>query len=166
MYCHKNFVRWFSLSLLVVALDQGTKAFVEYYLEPLQAIRLLSFFDLLLTYNPGAAFSFLHNASGWQRYFLIAVTIIVLAILMYWLCGLGSKQKVLALGLTLIIGGAIGNMLDRIITGKVVDFLSFHYATWYWPTFNLADAAISLGVGLLIIDIIFFDDRGESSSPT
>jgi len=153
--------RWLWLSALVVMLDQATKALAELYLDPLQSLRLLPHFDLGLTYNNGAAFSFLRDAGGWQRPFFIVVTVIVLVVLVRWLRHLGPGQKTLAVGLALILGGAIGNLIDRVATGQVVDFLDVYYGPWHWPAFNLADSAISLGVGLLLVDALFLG--GESS---
>lgn len=150
-----DYSRWLWLSALVAILDQVTKSLAELYLEPLQPLRLLSFFDLTLTYNTGAAFSFLRDAGGWQRYFFIVVTFGVLALLVRWLRHLRPGQKTLAAGLVFILGGAVGNLIDRVTTGQVVDFLDLHYETWHWPVFNLADSAISIGVVLLLVDALF-----------
>jgi signal peptidase II len=151
---------WLWLSALVVALDQGAKALAELYLDTMVPVALVPHFQLTLTYNSGAAFSFLRSAGGWQRYFFIVVTLAVVFVLVRWLRGLGPGQRALAAGLALIIGGAVGNLVDRLATGQVVDFLDFYYGTWHWPAFNLADSAIALGVGLLLLDALLLGLRG------
>jgi signal peptidase II len=145
---------WLWLSALVVVLDQATKALAEWYLDPMRPIQLLPIFSLSLTYNTGAAFSFLRDAGGWQRYFFIIITLGVLVFLMRWLWRLTAGQGLLAAGLSLVIGGAGGNLIDRVATGLVVDFLDFFYAGWHFPAFNIADSAISVGAGLLILDAL------------
>ena len=152
---------WLWLSALVVLLDQVTKLLAELYLEPYPPLELLPFFDLRLAYNTGAAFSFLADAGGWQRLFFIVLTTVVLVVLLRWLWRLPATQKVVAIGLSLVIGGAIGNLIDRIATGAVVDFLDFHYAGWHWPAFNIADSAIVVGVALLLVDSFFFSGRSS-----
>jgi signal peptidase II len=147
--------RWLWLSALVVVLDQATKALAELYLEVFRPRPVLPFFDLSLTYNRGAAFSFLSDAGGWQRWFFIVLTVAVLVFLLRWLKQITARQTLLAVGLALVIGGAIGNLIDRIATGEVVDFLLLYYESWKWPAFNLADSAISVGVSLLLIDALF-----------
>jgi signal peptidase II len=150
---------WLWLSALVVVLDQATKALAELYLDALKPLNILPFFDLVLAYNTGAAFSFLRGAGGWQRWFFVVLTMVVLVFLLHWLRGLGPRQRVLAAGLALVIGGALGNLIDRIATGAVVDFLDFFYGTWHWPAFNVADSAITLGVALLLVDSLFLAGR-------
>ncbi len=153
---------WLWLSALVVVLDQGSKALAELYLERYESVNLLAFFDLTLTYNRGAAFSFLSNAGGWQRFFFVALTLVVLIYLLRWLWGLREDGWVLPAGLSLVIGGALGNLIDRVATGAVVDFLDFYYAGWLWPAFNIADSAISAGVALLLYDSFFLSGKRES----
>ncbi|KOR33284.1 hypothetical protein TI05_01990 [Achromatium sp. WMS3] len=157
MSCNQKSLYWLIISGWIIVLDQVTKKLAEQYLEPQRYIQLLPSLDLTLVYNAGAAFGFLNDAGGWQRYFLIALTLFVLMVLINWLCKIDFKQKILGIGLGLTIGGAIGNMLDRIFIGEVVDFISLYYAAWRWPAFNIADTAISIGVVLLFIDMIFFD---------
>jgi signal peptidase II len=153
---------WLWLSALTVALDQASKLLAEMYLEPLRPVSLFPGFDLNLIYNSGAAFSFLRDAGGWQRYFFVGVTIVVVVVLVHWLRRLGPGQKTLAAGLALILGGGIGNLIDRIVTGQVVDFIDVYYAAWpHWPAFNLADTAISIGVGLLLLDALFLAGRAS-----
>ncbi len=153
---------WLWLSALVLVLDQGSKALAELYLERYESINLLPFFDLSLTYNRGAAFSFLSNAGGWQRIFFVILTLVVLIYLLRWLWVLRGDGWVLPAGLSLVIGGALGNLIDRVATGAVVDFLDFHYADWHWPVFNVADSAISIGVVLLLYDSLFLSGKRES----
>lgn len=153
---------WLWLSVLVVVADQATKFLAEWYLQPLQPVPLLPSFNLMLTYNRGAAFSFLGDAGGWQRYFFIIVTIAVLIFLLRWLWRLPRGQGRVAAGLALLIGGAVGNFIDRVATGHVVDFLDLYHGTWHWPAFNLADSAITLGVTLLILDTLFPSDKQKT----
>ena len=155
---------WLWLSALVVILDQGTKAVAEIYLDPFRPLNLLTFFNLTLVYNRGAAFSFLSNAGGWQRIFFILLTVAVLVFLLRWLWSLDADKKLLPAGLALVIGGAVGNLIDRVSAGAVVDFLDFFYRDWHWPAFNVADSAITLGVALLLVDSLFFTDK-ESVRP-
>lgn len=156
---------WLWLSALVVVLDQATKALAELYLDPIRPSNLLPFFDLRLAYNSGAAFSFLSDAGGWQRTFFIVLTLVVLAFLLHWLWGLKGSNRLLPAGLTLIIGGAVGNLIDRVATGEVVDFLDFYYQSWHWPAFNIADSAITVGVLLLLVDSLFFSGKAGGSPP-
>jgi signal peptidase II len=153
---------WLWLSAVVVVLDQATKALVELNLERFDSIELLPFFNLVLTYNKGAAFSFLADAGGWQRIFFVVLTVVVLVVLLRWLWSLKERKGVLPVALSLVIGGAIGNLIDRIATGLVVDFLDFHYAGWHWPAFNVADSAIFVGVALLLYDSLFLAGKREA----
>lgn len=154
-YFIQSSLRWLFTSALIVVIDQLTKILAKSYLDPQYPLPIFPSFDLVLMYNTGAAFSLLHNAGGWQRYFFITITLIVISVLLNWLWNLDKNQKILSFGLALIIGGAIGNLIDRVIAGKVVDFISIYYLTWHWPAFNIADAAISIGIGLLLIDMLF-----------
>ena len=112
---------------------------------------LTSWFNLVLTYNPGAAFSFLAGAGGWQKYFFLTIGIGASAFIVYLLSRHGH-QRVFACALSLILGGALGNVIDRVLYGHVIDFLDFHYAGWHWPAFNVADSAIVGGAVLLVLD--------------
>lgn len=142
---------WLGLAFVVLLLDQVSKIAIVRVFEVGQRLPVLPFFDLTLWYNPGAAFSFLAYASGWQRFFFIGVGIAASLFIIYLLAKHGG-QKLFSLALALILGGAVGNVIDRIIHGHVIDFLLFHYRNYYWPAFNLADAAIVGGAGLLILD--------------
>lgn len=142
--------RWLGLSVLVIALDQLTKASIQSSFQPGDARVVTSFFSLVLAFNAGAAFSFLRDAAGWQRYFFSTVAVIA-AMFIVWLLRRGGNRAYLA-SLGLILGGAIGNLCDRVRLGHVVDFLLFHWKDWYYPAFNVADSAITVGAALLIID--------------
>ncbi len=134
----------------VLVLDQLSKFLIELAFTLHQELVLLPFLSFQLTYNTGAAFSLLHDAGGWQRGFLSAVSIAVMIWLGVWIHRLTSAERRLLWPLALILGGAAGNLIDRLSTGAVTDFIVLHYRDWHWPTFNLADAAISLGVIALI----------------
>ena len=142
-------LRWLWLSLLVLVLDQITKLWAESVLINGQ-IELLSWFNLTLAYNTGAAFSFLADAGGWQRYFFLGIGVVAVLIIFVWLRKLQSHERTTAIGLALILGGAIGNIIDRALYGHVIDFIDWHYGAWHWPAFNIADSAISVGAVLII----------------
>jgi len=146
---------WYGLAVLVVLLDQYTKVLAESALDYGRPVEVFSWFNLTLQYNTGAAFSFLSDAGGWQRYFFSAVAVLISLVLVIWLYRLPRNQKLLALALALILGGALGNVWDRIMLGHVVDFISVHYAGRYFPAFNLADSAISAGAAIMIYDSLF-----------
>jgi signal peptidase II len=143
--------RWLWLSALVIALDQGTKWMAEAALDPYLPVPLVPSFNLTLMYNEGAAFSFLAGAGGWQRWFFAGLATLVTIALGVWLPRLKATERMTAIGIALVMGGAVGNLIDRILTGRVVDFIDVYYADWHWPAFNLADSAITLGVALLLV---------------
>ena len=142
---------WLGVSAGVVVLDQVSKHLVRELLANGSAIRVTPFFDLVLILNPGAAFSFLSSAAGWQRELFIGIALGASALILY-LLRKHARDRVFCLGLGLILGGAIGNVIDRLLLGAVVDFLYFHLGEYYWPAFNVADSAITCGAGLLIWD--------------
>lgn len=152
-------MHYWIVSALVVMLDQWSKHFMTGLL-PLcvrgrcESIEILPVFKLTLLHNEGAAFSFLDDAGGWQRWFLVAVSAGVSVFIAGWLWRIFREQKLLSWALCLILGGAIGNLIDRATQGYVVDFLVFYYDVYYFPAFNVADTAISTGAGLLILDMI------------
>ena len=150
----KNNLVWLWLSLLVVILDQLTKIWVTASLELYQSISVLPFFNLVLVHNEGAAWSFLADAGGWQRWFLSGLAIVVSIAILVWLIRLKPQQRWLAGALALILGGALGNVIDRIMYGYVVDFIDVYYQQWHWPAFNIADSAISVGAVILLIDAV------------
>jgi signal peptidase II len=141
---------WLWLAAAVIALDRITKLLVVAALVRGAEVPVTGFMSLVLAYNSGAAFSFLAGEPGWQRWFFTAVAVIASAFLVYMLRRGGTRA--LCAGLALILGGALGNLWDRIAIGKVVDFLLLHYQAWAWPAFNVADSAITLGAALLVID--------------
>lgn len=142
---------WFALALLLAVLDQLTKYWVSASFDYGQVREVTGFFNLVLTHNKGAAFSFLASAAGWQRGFFIAIALVAIVVISVLLAR-HAGEKLFCLSLALILGGAMGNVLDRIALGYVVDFLDFHIAGWHWPAFNLADSAITVGAVLLVVD--------------
>ena len=142
--------RWLWLSAGVIVADQLTKAAILATIRDGGALAVTGFFSLVLTYNTGAAFSFLASADGWQRWLFAAIAVGA-SILLVALLRRGGSALYCA-GLALILGGALGNLYDRLVLGKVVDFLLFHYAGWAYPAFNVADSAITIGAALLIAD--------------
>lgn len=153
---------WLWLSAVVIVLDQVTKVLVSRTLELYERLPLTPFFDLTLAHNRGASFSMLANASGWQRWFFVTLGVGISVVLMVWLRRIQSNQQtLLAIGLALILGGALGNVIDRVWLGHVVDFILFHWGDWSFPAFNVADSAISIGAGCLLLDA-FFETRNET----
>jgi signal peptidase II len=142
---------WAALAAAIVLLDQLTKIAIERLFNHGDVRPVTGFFNLVLTYNKGAAFSFLAGASGWQDEFLTAIGLIASLFIVYLLARHGT-QRLFSLALSLILGGAIGNVIDRIAYGHVIDFLDFHWRGWHWPAFNVADSAIVCGAALLVLD--------------
>ena len=144
---------WLPLSLAVMIADRAVKLWITHHLAPAQRIRVLPTLDIILTYNTGAAFSFLAEASGWQRWLFVLLALGVSGGLIVWMRRLHARaQALLACGLALIVGGALGNMIDRLMTGRVVDFIHVHWGRAYFPAFNIADSAITIGALLLLLD--------------
>jgi signal peptidase II len=143
------------LALLVLAVDQATKLWAAGTLDYGMPVTVLPFFNLTLVHNTGAAFSFLADAGGWQRIFFIVVSGVVSLVLVAWLWRLPRDARLLGIALALVLGGAVGNLVDRVAYGYVIDFLDFHATGWHWPAFNVADSAISCGVVLLLADGLF-----------
>lgn len=159
----KHYARqWLLLSVIVILIDQLTKWFAEAMLVPYQPVPIIPMFNLTLAYNTGAAFSFLSDAGGWQRWFFIVLTTIVIIVLFGWLWRMRAEEKLHAVSISLILGGAIGNLIDRVLLGHVIDFLDVYYDQYHWPIFNIADSAITAGVMLLIIDLFWNDHREQS----
>ena len=146
-------LRWYMLSFTVIIIDQITKYFAVEKLALHEVKSIYEGFNLILIYNEGAAFSFLSDAGGWQRWFLIGVSCVVCVFIVVWMYQSISKSKCLLAGLSLILGGALGNLWDRLSLGYVVDFIEVYYKDLYWPAFNIADSAITIGAILLILDI-------------
>lgn len=145
-------LKWLKLSALVIVLDQLSKWLISSWLELYQTVEILPFFNLTLAHNYGAAFSFLASAGGWQRWFFVLLAVLISIALTIWLKRLPSSARMEAASLALILGGAIGNVIDRLIYGYVVDFLDVYYGSYHWPAFNIADSAICIGAVLLIFD--------------
>ena len=143
--------RWLSLSAIVIGLDQLTKSWITSGFQLGDSITITSFFNLVLAYNTGAAFSFLADAGGWQRVFFIAIAVIASIVIVYLLLK-PQNDTLMNAALALILGGAIGNVIDRVLLGHVVDFIQVHGAGYYFPAFNVADSAITVGAALLIWD--------------
>lgn len=143
---------WLGIAVLVAGLDQLTKHAMLAWLEEGQRVTVTGFFDFILVYNEGAAFSFLADHSGWQRWFFVCATVLICAWLL-WLLWQSRRQYLMPTAFSLIIGGALGNLIDRLVHGKVVDFLLFHIDRYAWPAFNLADSAITVGVVLVLLDM-------------
>lgn len=142
------------VALVVVILDQLTKYIASTNLEMYQPIAVMPMFNWTLMHNTGAAFSFLADQNGWQRWFFAVIAVVVSVVIVLWIKRLEQHEKWQAISLTLILGGAIGNVIDRIYLGYVVDFIQVYYQQWYWPAFNIADSAISIGVAMIIFDSI------------
>jgi signal peptidase II len=149
-------LRWLWLSATVVGLDQLTKLLADHHLTLYAPVALFPSFNLTLMYNYGAAFSFLSDASGWQRWFFIAIAIGISVFLVLWLRRLKQDERWVALSLALILGGAIGNVIDRIWHGYVIDFIDLYYASYHYPAFNIADSAITVGAVILVVHSLFF----------
>jgi signal peptidase II len=143
---------WYALALVVIVLDQYTKSVASSELQYGQPVSVFSWFSLTLQHNSGAAFSFLSDAGGWQRYFFTAIASAISIGLLIWLYLIPRGQYLLALSLGLILGGALGNLWDRVELGYVVDFISVHYQGRYFPAFNIADSAISVGAALMLLE--------------
>lgn len=157
--------QWWWLSALVVVLDQVTKYLAETLLVMHQPVSVLPSFNFMLTYNTGAAFSFLAGAGGWQRWLFLGLGSLVSIGLIVWLRRLEPGDKWLAAALALILGGAVGNLIDRAWLGQVIDFIQLYYDRWYWPAFNIADSAITIGAALLIVESLWSRDAGGMKNP-
>ncbi len=153
-------LKWIWLSALVIVLDQVTKYMAVHMLVMHEPLAVMPMFNLTLMYNTGAAFSFLSEAGGWQRWFFTGVALLVSLLIFNWLRSLQDGQRLQAVALSLVLGGALGNVIDRLLLGHVVDFIQLYYDRWYWPAFNIADSAITVGVVLLIFDTL---RRGKQS---
>lgn len=146
-------VNWLILSAFVILLDQATKIWVTWEMELFESIPVISYLNITLLHNTGAAFSFLADAGGWQRWFFILLGAGVGVFILLWLRKLPEDQgPMLPLSLSMILGGALGNVIDRAVYGYVVDFIDVYYGSWHWPAFNVADTAIVIGAGLFILD--------------
>jgi len=154
--------RWYLLALVMVLLDQYTKTLATESLVYARPVEVFSWFNLTLQHNTGAAFSFLSDAGGWQRWFFTVVAVVISGVLTVWLFMAPRAHWLLGLSLALILGGAVGNVWDRVALGYVVDFISVHYQGWYFPAFNIADSAITVGAICMLLDS-FFNRHSEQA---
>ncbi|MEY4768862.1 MAG: hypothetical protein RL637_1501 [Pseudomonadota bacterium] len=145
-------LKYLNLSIVILILDQISKIAVDHFMTLYESLAIMPSFQLTYVHNTGAAFSFLANAGGWQRWLFAGLAIVISVILGMWLKQLKSTDKLLAIALALVLGGAIGNLIDRLFYGYVIDFLDVYYQTWHWPAFNIADSAICIGVFLMLLD--------------
>lgn len=157
-------LKWLLLSGLVIILDVITKGMAAENLVLHQPMNIFPGFNFTLMHNTGAAFSFLSDAAGWQRWFFSAVAILVSAAIVVWVARLQKGQTWLAAGLTMILGGALGNVWDRLSLGYVIDFIDVYIGTAHWPAFNIADSAITVGAGLLIYDSLRSRKNAQTSA--
>ena len=151
-----RYVGYLLLALVIIFFDQYTKQLAYSELAGRGPVELLPVFKLALVFNQGAAFGFLGDAGGWQRFLFISLAVVFSIVLVIWIWRVHSHDTWLSTGLGLVLGGAIGNLIDRVEAGYVIDFLVLHYQGWYFPAFNIADIAITVGAIMLIIDSLFF----------
>jgi len=156
----KNF-SWLWLALIIIVLDQVSKWYFSSTMQLGDSINLLPGFNWTLAHNYGAAFSFLHDAGGWQRWFFAGIALVVSGGILFWLRSVPANARFLACALVLVLGGALGNLYDRMMLGYVVDFVHVYYGTWHFPAFNIADAGITVGAIMLIIDSLFLEKKRE-----
>lgn len=156
--------KWLWLSVVALILDQASKLTVDHTMYLFQSIPVMPNFNLTYVHNTGAAFSFLSDADGWQRWLFAVMAIVVSIILVIWLTRLEKHETLLAVSLSLILGGAIGNLIDRIAYGYVIDFVDVYYQAWHFPVFNIADCAISLGVFLMLLESLGVGKPVEAES--
>ena len=152
--------RWLGVALIILMLDQLTKIAVVGAFQLGETLPITSFFNLVRVHNPGAAFSFLADAGGWQRWFFTGLGVVAAGVMVY-LLRMHAGQTLFCLALSLLLGGAVGNVIDRLLYSYVIDFLDFYYGTWHFPAFNVADSAITVGAGLLILDELLRVRRGK-----
>jgi signal peptidase II len=142
---------WLGIAVIVVLLDQVSKITMSRLLAYGQSEMITPYFNLVMVYNQGAAFSFLANSGGWQRWFFSGLAFVV-SLVIIWMLHKNATQRLFCWALTLILGGAVGNLIDRVLYGHVIDFLDFHIGTLHWPAFNVADSAITVGAALFVLD--------------
>jgi len=157
-------LRWLWLSALVIVLDQWTKGLAIEGLQLFHPVPVAPFFNLTLAHNQGAAFSFLGDASGWQRWFLAAIAVVMSVIIVVWIARMAPDERLRPAALALILGGALGNLYDRLALGYVIDFIDWYYQAWHWPAFNIADSAITVGAILYIASGLFGQGGASSQS--
>ncbi|MDN3651709.1 signal peptidase II [Thalassotalea ponticola] len=152
-------LRWLWLALLMLIVDQATKQLVVATMDYRQSIAVMPFFNLTYVHNTGAAFSFLADQGGWQRWFFSAIAALMSVLLVVWMAKTPKQQKLISIAFALILSGALGNLIDRLMFGYVIDFLDFYLGNYHWPAFNVADSAIFVGAALMIFDAFTSDDK-------
>ncbi len=158
-----GWLRWLWISVVVIVFDLSTKFYFDSTFQYGESRYVTPFFNWVLVYNPGAAFSFLADAGGWQRGFFIVLTLVITSVLL-WMLRSNHNNRWLATALVLVIGGAIGNLFDRVVHGHVIDFIQLHAGGYYWPAFNIADSAICVGAVMLILDAFWSPKVEEDKS--
>ena len=156
-------LKYLIISAVIIGLDQVTKWLMVSWLALYETVAIMPYFNLTMAHNHGAAFSFLAQAGGWQRWFFIVLALAISTVLVVWLAKLKPEAKLEAISLSLILGGAIGNVIDRIVYGYVIDFLDIYIGSSHWPAFNVADSAICIGAVLLIIDSFKSEPESQTS---
>lgn len=154
-------LRWLWLSVVFLIADQGSKLWVAANFDLYESIAVMPMFNFTYVHNEGAAFSFLSEAGGWQRWFFSAIAFSISGLLLYWMRGLNKSDKLLSIAYALVLSGALGNLIDRVSYGYVIDFLDVYYQQHHWPAFNIADAAICVGAVLIIYDAIFSKEQSQ-----
>ncbi|MEI8171171.1 MAG: signal peptidase II [Rhodoferax sp.] len=153
-------LQWLGLAFILLIADQFTKVLIVGFYQLGDSTHVTNFFNVVRVHNSGAAFSFLAGAGGWQRWFFTAIGVVAAAVIL-WLLKSHAGQKLFAFAMACILGGAIGNVIDRVMYGYVVDFLDFHWHGWHFPAFNIADSAITVGAAFLILDELLRVRRGR-----
>jgi signal peptidase II len=149
---------WLWLTALVILFDRLSKIWASANLHYAHPVPVLPYFNFTLLHNPGAAFSFLADAGGWQRWFFTVLALLISAVIVVWLARTARSRRSLNVGLALVLGGALGNVWDRLMQGYVVDFIDVYYQNWHWPAFNIADSAITVGAIFLLLDAFWHRD--------
>jgi signal peptidase II len=145
-------LKWLWVSAITLLLDQASKLAIDGSMRLFESIPLIPFFNLTYVHNTGAAFSLLSEAGGWQRWLFAGLAVVMSSVIGVWLYRLKNHETLMAVALSLVLGGAVGNLIDRIAYGYVIDFLDVYYRNWHWPAFNIADSAICVGVGLMVLE--------------
>jgi signal peptidase II len=163
-------LQWLWLTLIFLVIDQVTKHWAVSYFHSVglyETVEVMPFFNIILRYNPGAAFSFLADAGGWQVAFFTTVSIVISLAIIYWMYTISAKNRWLSIALALILAGALGNLYDRVMLGKVVDFIDWYYGDYHWPAFNIADSVIMLGALMMLLDGVLNpeDKKTEAKKP-
>ncbi|HGJ5898147.1 signal peptidase II [Arsenophonus apicola] len=157
-------LRWLWLTVVILIVDLGSKQLILNHFQLYESIPLMPYFNLAYAQNPGAAFSFLADKGGWQRWFFAFVAIVICVVLIVMMYRQSVNKKLSNIAYALVIGGALGNLCDRLVHGFVVDFIDFYVGDWHWPTFNIADMAICIGAALIILDSFINTDKKVSAA--